>query len=268
MKTNRSFKDWLAIKGYGKSTIKNYVSIVSNTPELTAYNDLVPHLERLRARLKIGTVNQHITALGHYGDYLKEMGLLDRNFYRKVKIRPGIKGKVNVLEIKELESIHFNLPKQKKHELRDKVLLGLLIYQAADMGSIKYLEKESINLEKGEIYLRGGKRSNSRKLSIHSSQVLSLYRQIEQEEGSYLIKGRLTDHYHHMLKRLGKRNVKLESVRQIRSSVIKSWLTRYNLREVQYYLGHKYISSTERYKEVNLEGLKDEISKYHLVHRG
>jgi hypothetical protein len=37
----------------------------------------------------------------------------------------------------------------------------------------------------------------------------------------------------------------------------------YNLREVQYRSGHRYVISTEAYYVNDLEDLQDEIEKYH-----
>jgi integrase/recombinase XerD len=50
---------------------------------------------------------------------------------------------------------------------------------------------------------------------------------------------------------------------QIRASTITNWLKHYNLREVQYMAGHKYVSSTERYRMDTLEDLQKELEKYH-----
>ena len=50
---------------------------------------------------------------------------------------------------------------------------------------------------------------------------------------------------------------------QIKASVIANWLKKYNLREVQYMTGHKYVSSKERYRTDNLEDLQKELEKYH-----
>ena len=44
-------------------------------------------------------------------------------------------------------------------------------------------------------------------------------------------------------------NPNLINAKQIRASVITKWLRMYNLREVQYLVGHRYISSTESYLE-------------------
>jgi len=45
--------------------------------------------------------------------------------------------------------------------------------------------------------------------------------------------------------------------------VITHWLKLHNLRKVQYMAGHRYISSTESYKANNLDGLKEDIAKFH-----
>ena len=50
---------------------------------------------------------------------------------------------------------------------------------------------------------------------------------------------------------------------QIRARTITGWLKHYNLREVQYMAGHKYVSSTERYRMDILEDLQKELEKNH-----
>lgn len=44
-----------------------------------------------------------------------------------------------------------------------------------------------------------------------------------------------------------------------------SWLTQYNIREVQYMAGHRYISSTERYVQDDLENLQEIIESLHPI---
>ncbi|WP_235208378.1 integrase [Saccharicrinis fermentans] len=56
---------------------------------------------------------------------------------------------------------------------------------------------------------------------------------------------------------------RLNNIAQIRALVITNWLQHYNLREVQYMAGHKYVSSTEKYRMDNLEDLQKELEKYH-----
>jgi integrase/recombinase XerD len=41
---------------------------------------------------------------------------------------------------------------------------------------------------------------------------------------------------------------RLTNMSQIGASTITGWLKHYNLREVEYMVGHKYVSSTEPYR--------------------
>lgn len=53
------------------------------------------------------------------------------------------------------------------------------------------------------------------------------------------------------------------NAKQLRASVIVKWLKMYNLREVQYMAGHRYISATEAYRQNELEGLAEEVNQFH-----
>jgi len=58
-------------------------------------------------------------------------------------------------------------------------------------------------------------------------------------------------------------NPQVLNAKHIRASVITKWLKIYNLREVQYLAGHRYISSTESYLENDMEGLQEEVQQFH-----
>ena len=66
-----------------------------------------------------------------------------------------------------------------------------------------------------------------------------------------------------MMKPLKAKHEQLLNVKQIRTSVIVKWLKQYNLREVQYKAGHRYISTTESYQQNDIEGLKEEVNQFH-----
>ena len=66
-----------------------------------------------------------------------------------------------------------------------------------------------------------------------------------------------------MFKAIQKENPEIMHAKQIRSSVITYWLKNHNLRQVQYFAGHKYVSSTERYQLNNLDNLQNKLEKYH-----
>ena len=67
----------------------------------------------------------------------------------------------------------------------------------------------------------------------------------------------------HLFRTIRKMDQEIKSARQIRGSVIVYWLKHHNLRQVQYFAGHKYVSSTERYQMNNLENLQSKLEKFH-----
>lgn len=70
---------------------------------------------------------------------------------------------------------------------------------------------------------------------------------------------------HKLLPQLKKLNRNVESVNQIRTSVITASLKSYNLREVQFMAGHRYIRFTENYLVNDIEHLQEEVNKYHPI---
>ena len=60
-------------------------------------------------------------------------------------------------------------------------------------------------------------------------------------------------------------NHKVVRPKQVRASVITQWLSEYNIREVQYMAGHRFISSTERYLQDDLENLQEMIENLHPI---
>jgi integrase/recombinase XerD len=69
----------------------------------------------------------------------------------------------------------------------------------------------------------------------------------------------------YFVKRLNQLNKNVTSVKQLKASVIVHWLKRYNLRQVQYMAGHRYVSSTESFLVNEMEGMMEDIEKYHPI---
>jgi len=238
------FKEWLTEKNYSTRTIKDYTTIVMNAPKIERYEDLITHIRNLQGKVKPETINQRLVSLRLYFEYLKEEELISVNIAHKVKVKTQ-SSFITLLKAEELEKLYEDYPSRTEVELRRKVLLGLLIYQGADLGTVKHLKVEHLALEKSEIYLPSTRRMNSRKLSLNGNQILPLYRYLEQKPVS------LFKNEKHLINQY-------EGY-----SVITNWLSQYNLREVQYYAGHKHIGSTEKYKRVDLESMKSDLKKYH-----
>ena len=251
-------------KNYAESTIKIYGQIIQRSPEIRTYDQLLHHIGNLQESVKPETINQMLVSLRLHFEYRKEQGEISRNLAKKVQVKNSHKPYLSLLKRAELEELYAEYPQRTSIELRQKILLGLLVYQGADLGTTKYLGKADFNLEKCEIYLPQTRRKNSRRLGLDARQLLPLnkYLEMKKEEEPFFLKS-LTYEYKNLLNILQKQNNKIESIRQIRSSVITNWLSQYNLREVQYYCGHKHIGSTESYQRIDLESMKKDLKKYH-----
>ena len=195
-----------------------------------------------------------------------------------------------VLDYEELELLYASHPSGSDREKRNRVLLGLLVYQGLSTGDIHQLKVKSVDLEKGRLSIPGHGRTNGRELELKVFQVLALQeyllvvrpRLLEQLSG--VVAGRravvdarvgeqlffsrsgsvaLKNSLKYLFVDLKNLNPKVVSVKQLRASVLAHWLRDRDVRQVQYLAGHRYVSSTERYDLYRYEALKTQLEQYH-----
>ena len=58
---------------------------------------------------------------------------------------------------------------------------------------------------------------------------------------------------------------KEKTLQPLRASVITYWIKTLNLRETQHRAGHRYVSSTEAYLINDLEGLVEDVARFHPI---
>ncbi len=241
--------------------------------------------------------NRMLSCIRHYYQYLKEMEPGISNPALNLNLR-GVQRKVptGMISYKVLKDLYRGWPRKMAKDRRNRVILGLLIYQGITTGELGRLEVSHVNLDKGKIRIPGTPRSNGRVLSLQENQVKDLGQylsrtrpkilrevgknrparkpeRINQERiqeqlvisinGSEHIKSSL----HFLFKQVEKKLPELLYPKQIRTSVITHWLKEYNLRQVQYMAGHKHVSSTERYQLNNLAGLHSKLEKFHPLNQ-
>jgi site-specific recombinase XerD len=168
---------------------------------------------------------------------------------------------------------------------RNKVIVGLIVYQAVRSEEIMQLQISDVKLREGKIHIPGARRSNERTLKLESQQLYDMLDYINDtrkqmlqhqnksspfggtERGLLFITISGSIHFKNalalLIKQLQRINGKVKSIDQLRASVIVHWLQQYNLRKVQIMAGHRYVSSTESYKANNMQELKEDIKNYH-----
>jgi integrase/recombinase XerD len=312
MKTSSKtgLKNYLLKKGCSTNTVKGYVNESvrfdnwiekENVPqESVKYGDVLHYIEIKKKTTKQSTISKIVNSLKHYFDYLQEKGILEENPTTQISIK-GVKRKTlyHLLKPKELEELYhtFEIPTQteknknqnwfKTSQLtakRNKVMLGLMIWQGLNAMELFRLSEKDIKLHEGKIFIQGSRRSNERTLKLESVQMMDLMSYIhttrkelqnhgqkakEQTNQQLFISAgksqRISNVMHKFMEKLKGQNINVESAKQIRTSVITGWLKHNNLREVQYRAGHKYVSSTESYLINDLEDLQEDITKFHPI---
>jgi integrase/recombinase XerD len=267
----------------------------------TTYNDVMAFIQSCNQRgNERQTVQQYVVAIRHYYNHLIYEGEMNDNPASNIEIK-GIKRRklhdtLNAKELEEvyksypaeltpspLERVGVRLPPQKSNQLarkRSKVMLGLLIYQGIRVDELAELEVTDLKLREGKIIIKGKRRTNERTMKLEGFQVIDLLDYINETRKALLaINQRETtklffskdrgnnfsNMMHSLMKSLKQHNNKVKDIKQIRASVITNWLQQYNLRQVQYMAGHRYVSSTEAYQANNIAELQNEIFKHHPI---
>ena len=292
------FDEYLRTKRYAIDTIrqhKNYAGIYLvwlEDQDLNAididYKAFSSFIFQLKSTHTLGFARRIILAVRHYYDCLD----IGRNPASGIYIRGKRKSILNdIVPYAELESLYKDYQVLDDRAKRNKVILGLLIYQGVTTLELHQLEPGHIRLKEGKVYVPGTKHTESRILDLEAIQLLDLQeyilvirsrmlenleairsgRKVESinpiiydklffsERGNDNIKNSL----YHLFRALKKKYPKVTSGKIIRSTVIAEWLKTKDIRIVQYMAGHRWVSSTERYNVFNLQELKDSLGRYH-----
>lgn len=281
-----NYREWLLNKGFGSNTANDYSSFIEKkfklylhtlflSIESFEHEQLMQYIRHRKAEgVGAKTINLELKKISHYLDF-KELP----NVAEPIRVK-GVQRRIphDLFTEKQLNDIYQKFPESKNHWTHENTLktyhliLGLRIYQGLQEQELTKLETSHLQLDKGKIYVPSTKRTNKRILDLKPFQILPLHEYLltertslnEEIEGNYLFhKKRLIRGMSRIKKMINRYEPKLKSMAQIRASVITNWLQHYNLREVQYMAGHKYVSSTERYRTDNLEDLQKELEKYH-----
>jgi integrase/recombinase XerD len=281
-----SFEDYLKEQGFKDNTIKQhrnyasyflaYLAEVSLSLDQVTHTEILDFADQLRAEDRsINLINRMMLALRYYFSYLEDEGKVNSNPAIAISLRGSVRSlPANLLSKEELEQLYHAYQVTDERTHRNKVMLGLLIYQAVTREELEKLRPEHLKLREGRIQIPGTNRQNERILTLQPSQILDLQEYLLlirpklQNKSLRLFTGRndletlknTLLHLNHALRRI---NPKVKSAQQIRQSVITEWLQEKELRTVQYMAGHRYVSSTERYQGSNMEELRDALNRFH-----
>ena len=263
-----------------KERFENWLKEERQTLKQIGYSDILTYTGVWRKHgNKVITMNKKLTALRHYFTYLMGEKRLVHNPALGISLQGTLRTvPYNLLEEEELQDLFTRYPQETLLQIREKAMLGLFVFQGITVKELEQLREENVDLSKGTIYIPSTRRTNSRKLKLESGQILLMYQYLK-EVRPKLLKGCteaienlfFTTYFNQdlgnvllrILSHLKLVNTKVKDFIHIRNSVITLWLKRENLRLVQYKAGHRFASSTERYKTNSLEELKNLLEEFH-----
>lgn len=299
------FTNYLLKKGYSDTTIESFLSdmVRFNTwlakenieIENIIYNDITSYLQ------SFGNIAQHtkgcyLRGVKQYFNFLIQAGERNDNPAEFIQLK-GLKRKTlyDILNRHELDKLYssYTLPDEESKDKNqnwfkakvlayksNKVILGLILYQALDARDLKLFTVNDVKLREGKIFIPGTRKSNERELKLEALQIMDMMEYLQttrkellqltnkQTEQLFISIGtseRVANIMGYLLKRLNQLNKKVTSTKQLKASVIVHWLKLYNLRQVQYMAGHRYVSSTESFLINEMDEMIEDIEKYHPI---
>jgi len=244
------------------------------------YSDLMSLVGALRREGRPTIfINQGLWGVQRFYIYLIVEGKAEYNPATNFRVKGAVtKLPRGVLTRKQIEGIYNAYEPKTAVQQRNKVLLSLICYQGLVRQELDHLEPGDINLVTGTILIRKKGRLQRRRLPLEAHQVL-LFQEYLHEVRPQLLekKGRqsdlllvttgssdsVVDVACEFLKELQGRHPHLRSFQHVRNSLITQWVDQHNIRQVQYMAGHNSIITTQRYLKVNLQGLQNQLKKYH-----
>ena len=247
-------------------------------PKFATYTHIMDYIGELRG--KYTNLSCPLHGIKKYYSYLIATGQRKDNPARYIRLRDKASRDIQLQDLFTTKELELLMNRKERYVLlknKNLVVLSLLVFQGLRSGEVVQLTLEDVNLEQGTIYIKSGRKTNARTLKLQSKQVFWIMSYLANDRPKLLksisdnliISNRgtaetgegisyLIETFKHLFP---KRNLNPKTIRQ---SVITNLLKQgKDLRLVQVFAGHKYPSTTERYKQTQVEELKNEVMKYH-----
>lgn len=158
-----NFKQYLRLEGFTEATIERYNKRINRfitwckehnlKPYKVSYQDIIVLVKELKKRgLKDGTITIELTTIKHYFTYLVACEKRKDNPVKNLQIKtPPRRQLYELLDELELEDLYGSYEIKGQDEyikataFRNKVIVGLMVFQGLGNASLQALELEHLN---------------------------------------------------------------------------------------------------------------------------
>lgn len=283
-----TFEDYLYKFGHTPKTVKSYlfankIFMTDNpSPEDFKYKDIVEYLNKkvddyANSNTKVYILN----GMKKYYDYLLETGRRDDHPCRNFFVRNQRNKQVIHQDLFSTHELEMMLEREERYadlQQRNQVVISLLIYQGLHSREISNLNLSNVDLDSGTIFIRATPKVSQRHLEITNRQYRLFDRYLNEgrkallrDDNQAFVLGKLgtrmsVDDIHYLVSTFKglfpDRNLTPATIRQ---SVIANWLNekKLPLEQVQLLSGQKWISTTIKYKQVNIDEQRKLMNRFH-----
>lgn len=171
MELVKEFEQWLVEEGKAPTTIQSYVGDVEGFQKYLAErvadeNQLLSRFAFVRYKqhfeeegFAIATINKKINSLKVYNDFLRMKGVVNESFIHmkrdRVKVAAGSEHAVTALSDKEVEQLLFYLEDSRKVNMRNKLIVYLLLYTGVRVSELINIKINDIEFLTYTLTVRG-----------------------------------------------------------------------------------------------------------------
>ena len=258
------------------------VYLISNPQAQTyKYKDILNYLSECKKNQKL-SYNQLLASIKKYYDYLIEAGIRNEHPCKNLTIKRNRNKDIihqDLFSSAELELLMVREERYVALKIRNQAIASLLIYQGLTTAEIVNLRQQHVDLDNGNIFIKGSNTLSQRHLELLPKQCRIFDRYINDIRPSLLrehcnpnelLLGKLGtpftgDDIHYLVSTFKGLfpDRKLTTI-TIRQSVIANWLNerKLPLEQVQLLSGHKWMSSTERYRSSDMNEQRELINRF------
>ncbi len=273
-----------------KASAANYLHTINHFlkihPKAKRYKylDLVNYLADVRQRYpNTQTSIRILSAIKRYYEYLESTGQRNDNPCQTLTVKVGSNHSIQFQDLFTSSELEMLMSRENRYRDlldRNKVLISLIIYQGLTSDELIRLDVGNINLDAGTVRVKGSSKLLGRTLQLKPQQILLLDRYIHHTRGQ-MMKRKANKTSKLILNKLGE-PITVEGIfavieplaalfpdrklnpRTIRMSVISNWMNerKLPLETVQDLAGHRWPSSTEKYRRPNDNERRKLINQY------
>ncbi|MBC7410117.1 MAG: tyrosine-type recombinase/integrase [Arcicella sp.] len=287
MKKQPTIKEYL-LENLARQSAENYLytieSFLKVNPKAKRYNyqQMVNYLVEIKERYpNTQTRIRILSAIKKYYNYLVWTGQRLDHPCKTLTMKTSGNHSIQIQDLfssEDLAKLMHRDNRYKNLDIRNKVILSLLINQGLTSDEIIRLEVDNIDLDECSVYIKASSKLNRRTLPLKANQIRILDEYIN-ETRPQMLRGFRTRKL--IITKLGKPitvdsiNAMVEPLdslfpdkklnpRTIRMSVIANWLNerKMPLEDVQRLAGHKWPSTTEKYYRVDSNQQRELINKF------